>query len=197
MAGQVKLWASSFSTGGVFTAAREGAAWLRRSFSCVWHLCFLRFQSASAPRSRTQLLCFVDEHGGSGLLCIAHADVVLSPLEQHGPAAGGGADPDPGTPAEQRVSTEVTWGRAPRCGCGDEGPQGRSLTGQERDVRSRWQMGLERAFKITGVCVQSADPLCRVSPVAEKGAYRHSSHLPSALSGSTGDQLCLSEDQNL
>lgn len=117
--------------------------------------------------------------------------MVLSPLEQHGPAAGGGADPDPGTPAEQRVSTEVTRGWASRCRHGDEGSQGRSLTGQERDVRSRWQMGLERAFKITGVCVQSADPLCCVSPVAEKGAYRHSSHLPSALSGSTGDHLCL------
>ena len=55
--------------------------------------------------------------------------MVLSPLEQHGPAAGGGADPDPGAPAEQRVSTEVT-------------------------------LGLQN-YLVS--CVQSADPLCRVS----------------------------------
>lgn len=98
--------------------------------------------------------------------------MVLSPLEQHGPAAGGGADPDPGAPAEQRVSTEVTLGRAPHRGCGDKGSQGHSLTGRERDVHSRWQMGLERAFKITWSLV------CRVQtrsavlvPVAEKGAH--------------------------
>lgn len=112
-------------------------------------LVLLCFQSPSAPRSRMQRLCFVEEYGGSDLPCVAHTDAVLSPLEQHGPAAGGGADPDPGAPAEQRISTEVTQGRAPRRGCRDAGSRGRGLTAQERDVRSRRETGLERAFEIT------------------------------------------------
>ena len=42
-------------------------------------------------------------------------DVFLSALEQHGPAAGGRAKQDPGAPAEQRVSAEVTPGPGAPC----------------------------------------------------------------------------------